>query len=267
MKKFNLIILAGGKDGAWCESYGYKKKAMLPLLGKPTVSWVIEAFSRSDYIDNIIIIGPKELRRLYSMRYVHRLLPEQASFMQNLFYAVFYIKASTYKFARAHNGYLISFCDAAFLTTGVINATLKTIAESDPGIALHYVQKETIARNGYPIENRSYFHVCGKEYTGSNIYYVKKFSKLLKVFNDLRLLRGYRKEPQKILEHINYENEGISGVEEALSKRLSTALKIFISPFAEMGVDIDRGSDYEFAKAHFQKIKQQYAKSKDKKYF
>ena len=67
------------------------------------------------------------------------------------------------------------FCDAAFLTTDVINATLKNIAEYDPEVVLHYVQKETFTKNGYPVENRSYTHAAGKDYTGSNIYYVKKF--------------------------------------------------------------------------------------------
>ena len=255
MKKYNLIILAGGEDEIWCHQYGYKKKAFLPLLGRPMLGWVIEAFHRSEYIDNIIVVGPKELGQLDSMRYVRKHLLERKSAIQNLLLAVFYIKAAIYKFANNHNGYVISFCDAAFLTTDIINATLETIARhDDAGMILHYVKKETLAEGGYPADNRSYTHVIEGDYTSSNIYYVKKMRKLLGALKDISFVRACRKDPKKILKHIGCENTDRSGIEQALSKKLSTNVKIFISPYAEMGVDVDKPVDYELAKAKLQKI-------------
>lgn len=266
LKKYNLIILASGEDEPWCQQYGYKKKAFLPLLGKPMLGWVIEAFHRSEYIDNIVVVGPKELDQLNCMRYVRKHLIGGNSFIRNLLSAIFYTKVSIYKFARTHNGYLISFCDAPLLTTPIINATLKNIAESEPGIALHYVQKETITRGGYPVENRSYMHDADKKaYTGSNIYYIKKMSKLFGVLKDITLLRVYRKEPEKILKHTGCENKHIPEIEQILSKKLSTRVKIFVSPYAEMGVDVDKPSDYELAKIHLLQKQKEYRKSRDKK--
>lgn len=252
MRKYNLIILAGGEDELWCRRYGHKKKAFLPLRGKPMISWVIEAFRRSKYIDNIVVVGPKELGRLNSRRYVRKRLAEGKSFIRNLGYAALYIKAVIYKFANNHSGYLISFCDTVFLTTDIINATLETITEFDPAIALHYVKKATIARNGYPVDNRTYVHIAGTDYTGSGIYYVKKFTKLLGVLNDIARLRQYRKTPQEILRYLNCEDKDLGEIEKALSKKLSIKVKIFISPYAQMGVDVDSPGDYEAAKLQFQ---------------
>jgi len=260
MKKYNIIIMAGGENELWCQKYGYKKRAFLPLLGKPMLGWVIDAFHRSEYIDKIIVVGAEELKGLTSMRYVYKHLYGGNSFMRNLFTAIFYLKAVIYKFSNTHSGYLISFCDAAFLTTSSIDACLKNITEHDPGIGLHYVLKETLANAGYPTENRSYMRVGGKDYTGSVIYYVKKTRKLLRLFKDIILIRKYRKEPNKIFENIAPEVSSVSGIERALSKRLATKVKIFISPYAEIGVDVDKTSDYELAKIQLQKAQEEYVK-------
>ena len=93
-KKYNLIILAGGEDTAWCRPYGYKRKVFLPLLGKPMLSWVIEAFRKSEYIDNIIVIGPKEMNQFDSMRHVRKHLSEGRSLIDNLLRAALYIKTN-----------------------------------------------------------------------------------------------------------------------------------------------------------------------------
>ncbi|MFC1674535.1 NTP transferase domain-containing protein [Candidatus Omnitrophota bacterium] len=267
MKKYNVIILAGGEEEAWCQHYGFNKKSFLPIMGKPMLARVIEAFHGSKFIDNIVVIGPKGLNQLDSIRLARKHLSERNSFAQNLFFAALYIKAMIYRFAGDHNGYVVSFCDAALLTTGVIDATLKNIAESDPEIALHYVQKETISRAGHPVENRSFMLVAGKHYTGSVIYYIKSFTKLLRLLNEISLVRKYRKEPGKILQYIGCEDKDIPGIESELSSRLSTKVKVFVSPYAEMGVDVDKASDYELAKAYLQRKQRQYAESKHKKGF
>lgn len=260
MKKYNVIILAGGKNEQWCEQYGQKKRALLPLLGKPMLDWVIEVFHKSEHIDNIIVVGPKELDQLKSMHYVRKRLPDGKTFIQNLLYGIFYLKAIVYKFANEHTGYLISFCDAVFLTTEAIDDALMNITNHDPGAALHYIQKETIAKGGYPAEDRSYLTASQKDYTGSNIFYIKKITKLLGALKDIRMIRKYRKDPNGILKNLDCYNVDVATIEQRLSKRLSTKVKIFITPYPEMGVDVDKPADYELAKRKFAEINKTYAK-------
>ncbi len=253
MKKYNLIILAGGENEKWCKQYGYNKKPFLPLNGKPMLDRVVQSFRNSIYIDKIIVVGPRELDQLDCMKYVDKRIPEGGSFIQNLIHGIAYLKAFIYKFKRNHNGYLISFCDAAFLNTYVINKTIENLDPHDPGMVLHYVPKEVIARRGFLVENRTFMYVAGRPYTGANIYYVKKFSAVLRVIKDLAAMRKYRKTPEKMLEHLGCKDKPYSGIEKVLSKMMRVKVKIFVSPYAEMGVDIDKPIDYELAKSQLEK--------------
>ena len=253
MKKYNLIILAGGDKDSWCTQYGCTKKALLPINGKPMLDHVVEAFQKSKYIDNIIVVGPKELERLDSMRHVRKHLHDKNSLVGNLLYAAMYLKTVIYKFANKHNGYLISFCDAAFLNTDIIDDTLRNMSQYDPGLVLHYVKKETLTEAGFPAEDRSYLPINGKPHTGANIYYVKKIRELFRVLTGLVAIRNRRKEPHKILEYLGCEGQEFPYIEKVVGQRMGTNVKIFVSPHAEMGVDVDKPIDYELAKDYYAK--------------
>ncbi|MFT5388173.1 MAG: GTP:adenosylcobinamide-phosphate guanylyltransferase [Candidatus Omnitrophota bacterium] len=249
------MILAGGEDEAWCHQYGYKTKPFLPLNGKPMLERVLQAFHASQYIDKIVVVGPKELDQLDCMKYVHRRVSSGRSFIENLLRGIFHVKTFIYKWAFNHNGYLVSFCDAAFLTTDVIDYTINTIDKHKPCLALHYVAKETIMKGKYLGENRTFMYIAGKPYTGANIYYVHKFRFIFRVLKDLMAMRRFRKQPSKMLQHLECEGKPFSYIEVVLSKMMKAKAKIFVSPYAEMGVDIDKPIDYELAKSMLEEDK------------
>lgn len=251
MRKYNMIILAGGEDQHWCKQYGYKTKPFLPLNGKPMLEYVVNAFDKSAYVDKIIVVGPDELDELDCMKYVHKRVQSGKSFVSNLLRGICYIKAALYKCAHKHDGYLISFCDAAYLNARVVNNTIENLVKHDPGFALHYVPKEVIGDAGFVTENRTFMYVKDKPYTGANIYFVKKFSAVLRVLRDLVTMRKYRKTPAKMLEHLECSDQPFSYIEQVLSRKMKVKAKIFISPYAEMGVDIDKPIDYELARAQW----------------
>ena len=174
MEKYNVIVLAGGEKGPLDETTGYPNKAMIPIHGKPMLDWVIDAFYHSTYVDNIVVVGPEEVDQLASRRYVRQRLFTGRSIVQNLIHAVAYIKTVLFRDAASHNGYVISFCDAVFLTPEVINSTLRHIEESAPDVALHYTEKGTFERAGIDT-TRTYIPIDGKDYTGAVIYYIKKW--------------------------------------------------------------------------------------------
>ncbi|MCK5214433.1 MAG: YegS/Rv2252/BmrU family lipid kinase [Candidatus Omnitrophica bacterium] len=247
MKQYNLIILAGGKKGPLYDEYGCLNKALLPIHGKPMLDWVIEAFHNSPYIDNIVVVGGDDLDRLSSMRYVRKRLPLGVNVVQNLIHGVTYVKTSIYGTSDKHNGYLISFCDAVFLSTEIINDTIKNIVESRADMVFHYVEKESFNRVGLTAK-RTYLPVGGKNYTGTSIYYMKKFRLISNLLGELMKMRENRKNPRAILQSLGCENKDLSGVEQVLSKKVSAKVKIFESPYPELGMDVDKPSDYELAK-------------------
>ncbi|VAX36635.1 Transcription regulator [contains diacylglycerol kinase catalytic domain] [hydrothermal vent metagenome] len=248
MKKYNLIILAMEEKGPLYDEYGCTNKALLPIHGKPMLDWVVEAFRKSEYIDNIIVIGSDELDQLSSMRYVRKRIMSGLNVVQNLIHGITYVKTSIYQNADNHNGYLISFCDAVFLNTEVINETIKNISNSNSDLVFHYVEKETFKKHGLTAQ-RTYIPIGKKNYTGTAIYYIKKFSLVSNFLEDLSQMRQNRKDPKGILKVLGCaDSQSFFEIESVLSKKISAKVKIFESLHPEIGMDVAKPSDVELAK-------------------
>ncbi|MEM0924920.1 MAG: NTP transferase domain-containing protein [Planctomycetota bacterium] len=246
MKKFHVIVLAGGEKGPLFETTGYIEKALIPIHEKPMLSHVIEAFHASERVDKIVVVGSANLDKLETMTHVRKRIFNGFSVVQNLLHAVTYVKHRLYAGMPDHNGYVISFCDAVFLTPEIIDDTLKTIEEIDSDIVLHYVEKSTFAEAGLPT-SRTYIPLGGQYFTGSTIYYVKRFSKVLKAMPRLAELRKHRKNPQALLQHIGCEDADISMIEQTMSRELAARVHIRISKHARIALDVDKPSDLELA--------------------
>lgn len=246
MKKYHVILLAGGEKGPLYETTGYVEKALIPIHGKPMLSWVIEAFRACDRVDEIVVVGSANLDTLDAMTQVRKRILTGLNVVQNLLHAVTYVKHRLYGGASDHNGYVISFCDAVFLTPEIIDDTLRAIEELDGDIVLHYVEKATFQEAGLPTQ-RTYIPVAGKNYTGSTIYYVKKFSKVFAAMPKLVELRKHRKDPQTLLRLIGCAGADLPEIEQALSRELAARVQIRVSKHARLGVDVDKPSDLELA--------------------
>ena len=189
MKKFHVILLAGGEKGPLFETTGYLEKALIPIRGKPMLSRVIEAFRACRRVDEIVVVGSSSLDTLEAMAHVRKRIFTGINVVQNLVHAVTYVKHRLYGGASDHNGYVISFCDAVFLTPEIIDDTLQAIEELDSDVVLHYVERSTFEEAGLPAQ-RTYIPVAGRQYTGSTIYYVRRFSKIFAAWVSVRTIPG-----------------------------------------------------------------------------
>jgi molybdopterin-guanine dinucleotide biosynthesis protein A len=205
MKKNNLIILAGGEKGPLSQAYGCDNKALLPIHGKPMLDWVIEAFQKSGCIDKIVVVGSSELDTLSSMKFVEKRIDSSSSLVRNILRGVAYIRWKYYRHNSDHAGYVISFCDAVFLTPEAIVDTISNIQSGSHDLVLHYVEKETYEKNAISAK-RTYIPIDGKQYTGTTIYFVKKFSNLLSGLHLFGDLRKNRKDPKGLLSVMGLED-------------------------------------------------------------
>jgi hypothetical protein len=150
--------------------------------------------------------------------------------------------------ASDHNGYVVTFCDAVFLTTPVVDETLATIAESDADVVLHYVERGTFEAADLPTQ-RTWLPVAGVELTGGAIYYVRRFSKVFTLLPRLLQLRQHRKDPVKFLELLGCRPEmDLPAIERTLCEQLGLQIQIAVSPHAELGLDVDKPADLELAR-------------------
>lgn len=246
MKKYNVIILAGGEKGPLYDSTGFEIKALIPIHGKPMIDWVIEEYHKSEYVDNIIVVGDEALDKCTSMKYVRYRVFAGVNLLQNIIHAVTYVKTVIYQNRSNHNGYLFSFCDAAFLKKDMIDSAFENISESNADIVLHYVEKSTFIKEGL-LAKRTYIPIDGKFYTGTTMYYLKRFSLVAAMLDRFGVMRKNRKNPKGILNALGCDGLSLTGIENKLSKILNARLKIFISPFAGMGMDVDKPADLKLA--------------------
>jgi len=245
---YNVIILAGGAGGPLTDATGVAEKALLTIHGRTMLDRVVDAFDASPETANIVVVGSDHLDRLECMSKVRKRIPRGLNLVQNLLHAVGYIKHRLYKGAKGHDGYIVSFCDAVFLTEPIITDTLQSIRNSDADIVMHYVERSTFERDGLPAE-RTYIPIGKGHYTGTTIYYVRTFSKVLSSLDKLAEMRKNRKDPRGILRVIGCEGEDFPAIEQALSRHLDAKVRLLISAHAGMGMDVDKPADYELAKA------------------
>ena len=244
---YNVIILAGGAAEPLTNGTGVDEKASLTIHDQPMLAWVLNAFQKSPEAGNLVVVGADNLDKLRCMEHVRKRIVQGLSVVQNLLHAVGYIKTRFYKGESEHQGYIISFGDTVFLTPEIVTETLQAIREADADIVMHYVERQTFVDANLPAE-RTYIPIGGKLYTGTGIYYVRKFSKIFSSLNELGEMRKQRKDPKGILRVIGCEGDDFPAIEKALSKRLDAKVKILVSPHAGMGMDVDKPSDYALAR-------------------
>ena len=244
---YNVIILAGGSGGPLADATGVAEKALLEIHGQAMLDRVVGAFSDSPEVGQIVVVGSDHLDEMECMPQVRKRIPQGINAVQNLLHAVGYIKTRLYGGSKNHQGYVISFCDTVFLDQAIISETLRSIRDVDADIVLHYVERSTFEKAGLPAE-RTYIPIGDGHYTGTGIYYVRAFSKVLASLDKLARMRKNRKDPQGILRVIDCEGEDFPAIETALSQHLDARVRILVSPHAGMGMDVDKPSDYELAK-------------------
>jgi len=249
MEKYNLIIMATDEKGSLYKETGYLNKYLIPILGKPMLDWVIEAFFMSQYVENIIVIGHEELDKLASMRYVKKRINPSNNFVQNTLAGVNYIKTNIYKNSNKHNGYLFSFGDAVFLNHKIIEDSLIKIYQGNADIVLSYIEKNSFKKKKIKAD-RDYFAFNNKYYTKSNLYYIKNFNNSI---NSLQMLQEFinsKNNPDKMLEKIGYKEKNLDDLENYFSKKLNSRLKIIIQPYPQLGMNIEKISDLKSAKRY-----------------
>lgn len=252
MKRFPVIILAGGEKGPLFSATGFAEKALIPIHGQTMVERVVEAFHESPRAGDIVVVGSSRLDALPAMSHVRKRLFTGINVVQNLLHAITYVKHRLYHSASKHDGYIISFCDAVFLTPQIVDDTLETIEAADADVVLHYVDRSSFERAGLPAQ-RTYIPVGGHQLTGSTIYYVRKFSKVFGLLPRLARLRKHRKDPQKMLDAIGGDASSLEAVEQALLDRYSLRVRLCVSPHAGLGMDVDKPSDLELAQRLLEK--------------
>lgn len=236
----SVLILAGQREGVvdpLCAAAGVERKAVIPINGKPMITYVLDA------LDAVGLKTPFHVSG-FDAAYDWRLIQSPSAPGP---------AGSAYAALRSGISFpcLVTTCDHPLLTRDMLDIFITKSQENRADISVGLAPK-TVIEQGYPNTKRTYWKFCDTPVSGCNLFYIAN-EKGLAVIEFWKEAQHLRKQPLKLARTIAWGLVfkylfGKLRLEEAfayVSRRLNiTALPVLI-PIAEAAIDVDKPSDKE----------------------
>lgn len=230
MGGMEAIVLAGGEE-AWAKRYGVRSKALVPYRGRPLAEWVLAALEGAGL--SVVYVGENP-----GLSPAPRLtLPDQGSLLANLEAALAHVEGRV----------LVATADIPHLTPEAVRFVL----EQAPEAALVYpiVPRERVEAH-FPGNRRTYARLKEGTFTGGNLLLLDKAL----FFQALPLAKrvvALRKNPLALARLIGLDvliklllgKLSLAELEARAQRLLGVEARALITPFPEVGVDVDREED------------------------
>ena len=247
---FTALVLAGsrGESDPVAQAAGVEEKCLAPLLGKPMLSWVLEALRASGSVERIAVVASRrDLVAPLCEDFGAEVLQAAASPAQSVLDAAEAL-GSSYPL-------LIVTADNPLLTAARVDAFCAEAWASGGDLAAGLVPSAAI-RAAFPESRRTYLRFRDERYSGANLFALLSEQALPAVAFWRRVERD-RKKPWRIVRAFGPGSLlayafNLLTLDEAFA-RISRKLGITAAALrlgdAEAAVDVDRAADLELAEA------------------
>lgn len=230
------IVLAGGKaDDPLAQKFGVVSKTLVPHRGRPLVEYTLEALVQAGL--EVILVGPP-----VSLNPPPKVsLPDHGSLIANL-------EAGLQ--AAVGEKVLVATGDMPFLSEEAVRWVLEHAPQA--GFVYTIIAKSTIEQR-FPNMRRTYARIREGSFTGGNIVIIHKklFYTALPI---LRRALELRKKPLALAQMIGFGTllkvllgqADITGLEAKVSQIIGVPARALVTPYAEVGVDIDKKEDLQW---------------------
>lgn len=239
------VILAAGGASDFAGAYGVPTKALIPVAGRPLVTYVVEALRAAHGLCDLVIIRSPE-----------SLLPESATL------GVPQVPAAGTRFrdsivaaaeAAKNDPLCIVTADLPALTPRSIDATINFALDSGADLTYTIVEADAVAR-AFPGSTRTTVRLKEGRFTGGNAVVVR-VETLLTSLARIERAFGRRKSIIGLTMLLGplflwRLARGRLSVEEAAARGatiLGCRVAVYVSPYPEIGFDVDKPSDLEVA--------------------
>lgn len=239
---YDAIVLAGSPNtGPLAECSEEKYEALIKIGNKPMVRYVVDALLDSKLINKISISGPKELAVFFPEKSVVVVEPE-GTVIGNALKALELVDAA--------KPIIISTCDIPLLTAEAVIDFIKLCEGIDADFFYPIVSMEDAIQK-FPDVKRTSAKIKEGKFTGGNIFVLNKglnstitakaqeFVNLRKSPLQLSRLLGF-----KFVFKLLFGSLTIPELEAKVSEVLGLKVKAVITLFPEIGIDVDKPSDY-----------------------
>lgn len=230
----DAVILAGDQEG----------RSLLPVGSRPIIAWVVEALLASGRIRRLVVAGPPELASA---------LPPDVTLVPAGRTAVDSALNGAAAFPEAEWLLLVT-ADIPLLKPEAVRDFLDRCRERPADFYYPIVSRECNEAS-YPGVERTYVRLRDGTFTGGNMVLIKT-SALLTCARRGRELVRLRKSPLALSRLIGLKfiikflthRLTIAEAEKHFSRLLGARGVGIISPYPEIGIDVDKESDLELAR-------------------
>jgi molybdopterin-guanine dinucleotide biosynthesis protein A len=244
----DAVILAGStNEGRLRNCSGETFEAMVEIENRPMVSYVFDVLKRSPLIHKIVVAGPfAQMNRLFGDEDQVCLAPGGETPIDSLINALEVLKPT--------GNVLIATCDIPLLSIDSVADFLKRCSKKQADVYYPIIPKEVNDRL-YPGMKRTYIRFKDGTFTGGNLFLIDP-----KIVNQAapkaRVFVENRKSPVALARLVGWKflirfilkSVTLRETEEKVSRIFGIKGAVIISPFPEVGIDVDKPSDLDLVK-------------------
>ncbi|HEY80941.1 MAG TPA: hypothetical protein EYP25_00590 [Anaerolineae bacterium] len=249
MKTYPAVVLAGystEKPDPLAAAMGLERKTLIPIAGKPMVWWVVKALRESPRIGQIYIVGMSEDDQVdFGTEVIY--VPNQNAHFDNVMAGVNAVKT------HQPNATFLLFAsgDIPALHAETVNWFVATCESMDADFYYSVVEKE-VMEAAFPDSRRSYVPIKEGRFCGGDLFFVRiavahnnqelvreLLARRKSVFQQARLL-GF-----KVIVKFLFRRLSVKDAEELSERLLQARGRVVISPYADLGMDVDKPHQLE----------------------
>ncbi len=227
------------EDPLYAETRG-GPKALLDVVGKPMVQWVMDALGGARRVDGVVLVGLESVDGLTCAKPLRR-VSDQGGLLDNVVAGANEILHLDPTAAQV----LAVSSDIPAITPEMVDWTIEATAGADDDLDYMVIERATMEAR-FPGSNRTYVHLKDGQFCGSDMNVMRAG-----LVNDRAFwekLVSARKSPLKqasllgpdLLFLILARQMSLSRAERMVSRRLRLRGRAIRCPYAEMGMDVDK---------------------------
>ncbi|HRY13205.1 MAG TPA: nucleotidyltransferase family protein [Syntrophomonadaceae bacterium] len=254
--QYDAVILAGGESSSELKKVApYNNEALIIIGGYPMIYYVYSALRATPSINNIVVSGPVESLR--------NILPrdERLFFVEGGDTAIETFSRGVEALGSSVTSKVLAVpTDIPFITPEAIMDFLTSCEKTEADVYYPVTSKEVNDRK-YPGVIRTYVHLKDGVFTGGNLFLLRTAALPTCTEFGLKVI-SRRKDPLAIARLFGFGlvvtyllgQLSIKSAEKRLYELTGIRGKGIISPYAEVGVDVDKPDDLLLAERYLNGI-------------
>lgn len=251
--QIDVIVTAGGIPAEGDPLYSHtqgRSKALLDVAGKPMIQWVLDALSGAGRVRRVVVVGLTGDVGLTCSKTLG-FVPNQGDMLNNMRAGARWILGQDSSATHA----LVASSDIPAITPEMVNWSVDTALQSDHDFYYSIIEKSVMEKR-FPGSNRTYTKLKGLTVCGGDLNMVR--THLVADESELwtRIVAA-RKSVWKQASLLGLEplvlmltrQLTVERAERIALKRLKIRGKALLSPYAEIGMDVDKPHQLELLAA------------------